>query len=463
MNFDTIVTGGQVVIPKRGIQNLDIGIRGGKVTALLEWGADADASETIDATGQYVLPGGIDPHTHLGYMASFEEHAEHDSKAAAIGGITMMHIFTQVNSREEFDKLRNAGNELSMVDFVFSPTFRSGDVADILDEAITEWGVPSFKFFMAYRSPAGASAIPGQTPNDLNDGMMYEIFERLAAYRRGDNGIVACVHAENYEVTDWFMAKAQDEKKDSLRAWHDASPGFAEAENAMRASYFAELVGCPVYIVHLGAAESVEAIRRSKQTNPLLTAETCPHYLARTCDDDIGNLGKISPPIRTAEDQVEVWKALADGTFDTVGSDNTGTLLEHKQGTIWDAARGIPGIGTIIPIVLSEGVNKGRLTLERAVEVTSYNAAKKFNMYPRKGTIDIGSDADLLVVDMNLEKTVTPKLMQHYSDYNIYEGMKLKGWPTVTMVRGTVVQRDGEIVAPQGTGEYQHLTGWLND
>ena len=462
MRFDTVIRGGKAVIPKSGIHDLDIAIRDGRIAALLAPGADVETDEEIDARGRYVLPGVIDPHTHLGYMATFEESCEKDSRFAAIGGTTMMHIFIQLKE-DQFEERRDAGNRLSLVDFTFSPMVRSADDGAVVDKAVLEWGCPSFKFFMAYRAKEGASLIPGQTPNNLNDGLMYDVFQHLAGYKRDGKSIVACVHAENFEVTDWFLNKAQQEGKDSLRAWHEASPGFAEAENAMRACYFAELVGCPVYIVHLGARESVEAMRRAKRTHPEAYGETCPHYLARTCDDPIGNLGKISPPIRTRDDQDAVWEALADGTFDTVGSDNTGTLREHKQGTIWDAARGIPGVGMILPIVLSEGVNKGRLTLERAVEVTSYNAAKIFHMYPQKGTIQVGSDADLVLVDLDREQVVTPALMQHRSDYNIYEGMNLKGWPVLTMVRGTVVARDFQIVAQPGHGKYQYLNQYLRE
>jgi dihydroorotase-like cyclic amidohydrolase len=462
MRFDTVIRGGKVVVPKAGINELDIAISDGKIAALLAPGADVEAGDEIDARGRYVLPGVIDPHTHLGYMSTFEESCEKDSRFAAIGGTTMMHIFIQLKE-DQFEQRRDAGNRLSMVDFTFSPMIRSADDAAILDKAVLEWGCPSFKFFMAYRAPAGASLIPGQTPNNLNDGLMYDVFTRLATYKRDGKAITACVHAENYEVTDWFLNKAQQEGKDSLRAWHEASPGFAEGENAMRACYFAELAGCPVYIVHLGARESVEAMRRAKRTHPEAYAETCPHYLARTVDDPIGNLGKISPPIRTKEDQEVVWQALADGTFDTVGSDNTGTLRKDKQGTIWEAARGIPGVGMILPILLSEGVNKGRISLERCVEVTSYNQARIFHMYPQKGTIQVGSDADLVLVDLNLERVVTPELMQHRSDYNIYEGMNLKGWPVLTMSRGTVIARDFQIVAPAGHGQYQYLNSYLRE
>jgi dihydropyrimidinase len=454
-NFDTIITNGQVVIPNIGIVQCDIAIKDGVIAGLLQPGSGVTATEVIDAAGNHVLPGAIDPHVHLGYQSTFEEQCEKDTRAAAIGGVTTMQIYTGIPDRERFHHLVQAGNSLSMIDFSISPQIRSADNATLMDEAVTEWGMTSFKFLMAYRGKEAATLLPGVPQNDLDDGLMFHLFQEIGEHRKNGHNLVACVHAENFEITDWYMRKLQAEGNDTLRAWSEASPGFAEAENAYRATYFGEIAECPVYIVHLGSKESVEAIKRIKKTNPNVYAETCPHYLARTCDDDIGNLGKISPPIRTKEDQDVVWAALADGTLDTVGTDNTGTNLANKQGTIWEAARGIPGIGTLLPIVLSEGVNKGRLSLERAVEVTSYNTAKIFNMYPKKGTIEVGSDADLVIVDMNLEKEVTPQLLQHYSDYNIYEGMILKGWPIMTMVRGTVIANNFEIVAPQGHGKYQ--------
>lgn len=452
-HFDVVVRDAQVV-SSAGVTHCDLAISGSTIVARLSPNSNATADEVVDAGGRYVLPGVIDPHVHLGYLSTFEEQCELDTRAGAIGGVTSMQIFIQIKTRERFESLRAAAEELSLIDFAFSPAIRSADDVSILDEAITEWGVPSFKFFMAYRAKEGPSLVPGSSPNTLNDGLMYEIFDRMAHYNRNGRPLTACVHAENFEVTDWFIQKAMDKGTDGLRAWHEASPGFAEAENAMRACYFAELTGCPAYIVHLGAKESVEAMIRSKRTHPNAFAETCPHYLGRTCDDPIGNLGKISPPIRSAEDVEASWAALRDGIFDTVGTDNTGTKLEKKGGTIWEAARGIPGIGTLLPMVLSEGVNKGRISLERAVAVTSENAAKIFHMYPRKGTLEVGSDADLVIIDLEREETVTPSLLQHYSDYNIYEGMSLKGWPILTMRGGQVIVRDFEVVGKPGSAKY---------
>lgn len=451
--YDTIVRDARLVSTD-GVLDCDLAIKDGIIAARLAPRSSMLATQVINAEGRYVLPGVIDPHVHLGYMSTFEEQCEQDTRAGAIGGVTSMHIFIQIRDTAKFESLKSAGESLSLIDFAFSPTIRSADDAQVLDEAVRDWGVPSFKFFMAYRAKEGPSLIPGSSPNTLNDGLMYEIFQRIADYNREGRRLIACVHAENFEVTDWFIQKAMDSGADGLRAWHEASPGFAEAENAMRACYFAELVGCPVYIVHLGAKESAEAIRRAQRTHPQAFAETCPHYLSRTCDDPIGNLGKISPPIRPAEDVAASWEALRDGTFATVGTDNTGTKLEKKQGTIWEAARGMPGIGTLLPIVLSEGVNKGRISLERAVAVTSTNAAKIFGLYPRKGSLEVGSDADLVMIDLDREEVVSPKLLQHYSDYNIYEGMRLRGWPILTMRGGEVIAENLEIVAKPGSAKY---------
>ncbi|MBI4233734.1 MAG: amidohydrolase family protein [Chloroflexi bacterium] len=456
--FDLLVTKGKVVIPKQGTIEADVAVKDGKVAAILARDSRVDAGKVIDATGLHVLPGAIDPHVHWGYTATFEEQCEGDSRAGAIGGVTTGHIMAVVNP-SNWAQYVKAGNSLSMMDYFFGPIVLNAEDVKLMDQAITEWGVPCFKFLMGYKSRTGAASIQG-TVNDLTDGIMYDAFVKLASYRKRGYPTLAVVHAENSEITAHFVGKTQGEGKNNLRAWHEASPGMAEAENILRAGYFAELAGCPLYIVHLGAKESVEAVRRARRTHPEVYGETCPQYLAKTCDDPLQNLCKISPPIRTAEDQAAVWEALRDGTFESVGTDNSSTLVAGKKGTIWDAVRGFPGTGTLLPILLSEGVNKGRITLERAVEVVSYNPARIFGLYPRKGTIQVGSDADFAIVNMNQEKAVTRQLLQHYGDFNIYEGMRLKGWPVYTVLRGTIVQQDGKILAAKGTGKNLEVSKW---
>jgi dihydropyrimidinase len=174
--------------------------------------------------------------------------------------------------------------------------------------------------------------------------------------------------------------------------------------------------------------------------------ETCPHYLTHTTD--FSNLtGKVVPPIRSKSDLQSMWSALRNGIVDTIGTDHVANRLEMKmgKGDLWSALAGFPGIATMLPVLLDQGVNQDRISVERVAEVTSYNTARIFGMYPRKGTIQVGSDADLTVIDLDLTKTVTPELLQSYSDYTIYDGWKLSGWPVMTIVRGRVIMEDGQI------------------
>jgi dihydropyrimidinase len=173
-----------------------------------------------------------------------------------------------------------------------------------------------------------------------------------------------------------------------------------------------------------------------------------------TSDSEIGVLGKTSPPLRYKEDVEALWEAVADGMIDTIGSDHVPRKKATKSGTIWEASGGYPGVATLLPILLSEGFHKRGITIERIVELTSYNVAKAFNLYPQKGTIEVGADADLTIVDMDLEKEVRWNELLSLSDYSIYEGWKLKGWPIVTIVRGKVVMENGEIRGEQGYGKF---------
>jgi dihydropyrimidinase len=206
----------------------------------------------------------------------------------------------------------------------------------------------------------------------------------------------------------------------------------------------------------MSGRDSLLALERVKSHWPKTYGETCPHYLFHTSDTPDRKV-KFSPPVRQRADVEALWDALASGLVDVVGADNASTKLAPKQeGTIWEIPRGGPGSGTILPLVLSEGVNKGRLSLERAVEVTSTNAARIFGLYPQKGALQVGSDADLTIVDLTLARTVDHELMQTWSDYSLYEGVELTGWPVLTMLRGRVVARDFELQVEPGFGEFVH-------
>ena len=265
---------------------------------------------------------------------------------------------------------------------------------------------------------------------------------------------MACVHSENSEIILSLIKKHKEAGREGLPVWSECRPNFTESECISRVLTFAEALDCPIYIVHLSTREGLEVIRQFKARHKKLFVETCPHYLTLTKEAPIGSLGKVNPPLRSAEDKEALWRGIAEGLIDTIGSDHCPFIKEDKPESIWEARTGFPGSTTILPLLLSEGVHKKRITLEKVAEMTSMNPARIFNLFPRKGTIQVGSDADLCIVDLNLSRQVEPKLLHGVSDFSVYDGWTLKGWPVLTMVRGKTVMKDGEIVGSPGHGRF---------
>jgi len=446
MPYDTLVRGGRVVLPDQGVQEADLAIEGEQIAAILGPERAPAARATIDARGLHVLPGALDPHTHWGYRGDFGTQCRSDSRAAAIGGVTTALVLHRIQPGQ-FPELRRQGEASSVIDFVFSPAVFSEATAACVEDAIEAWGCPSFKFYLAYRRIPGAP--PGDDWNELTDGLMVEALARMARY----GGTLACVHAENAEIINRAVARVRASGRDGLAAWEEANPGIAEAEAIQRAGLFAAEARVPVYFVHLSGRDALKALSRVKAHWPLAYGETCPHYLFHNVEASPAAV-KFSPPVRHREDNDALWEALAGGLLDCVGSDNASTLWDAKQGSVWEIVRGGPGAGVLLPLILSEGVNTGRLSVERAAEVTSTTAARIFGLSPRKGAIRVGADADLLIVDLGLEKTVSRDLFGTWSDYTLYTGVRLKGWPVITMLRGRVVARDGVVHAAPGFGRF---------
>jgi dihydropyrimidinase len=444
--FDLLVRGGRLVLPEAGELEADLGIVGERIAALLRPGAGAEARATLDARGLHVLPGAIDSHTHWGYRGDFAIQCRSDSRAAALGGVTTALLYHRIPPGG-FPELKRLGEALSTIDFAFSPAIFDEATAACLEQIIEQWGCPSLKFYLAYRRIAGSP--PGDDWNELTDGMLVEALARMARYV----GTLACVHPENAEIINRAVARVRASGRDGLAAWEEANPGIAEAEAVQRAGLFAQQARVPVHFVHLSGRDALGALRRVKAHWARASGETCPHYLLHNVQTSPPAV-KFSPPIRRCEDNAALWDALASGLLDCVGSDNAPTQSDAKQGSVWDIVRGGPGAGLTLPAVLGEGVNRGRLTLQRAVQVTATNAARIFGLYPRKGAIQVGSDADLALVDLNLEKTVSRDLFGTWSDYSLYPGLRLKGWPVITLVRGRVVARDGAVEVEPGCGKF---------
>ena len=446
VQYDLLVRGGRLVLPDQGVLEADVAVTGEHIAAMLRPGAAGDAPATIDARGLYVLPGAVDSHTHWGYRGDFGVQCRSDSRAAAIGGVTTALLYHRFPPGQ-FAELKRQGEAFATIDFALSPAIFNEATAACLEEAIERWGCPSLKFYLAYRNLPGSP--PGDDWNELTDGLMVEALARMARYQ----GTLACVHPENAEILNRSISRVRGSGGDGLAAWDAANPGIAEAEAVQRAGLFAERARVPVHFVHLSGRDALEALARVKAHWPQSFGETCPHYLFHNVESSPPTV-KFSPPVRHREDNAALWEALAGGLLDCVGSDNAPTLSDVKRGTVWDIVRGGPGAGLTLPMVLSEGVNRGRLSLQRAVQVTSTNAARIFGLYPKKGTIQVGSDADLTLVDLDLEKTVSRELFGTWSDYSLYPGVRLKGWPVLTLLRGRVVARDGKVEVEPGYGRY---------
>lgn len=451
-SFDTIIRGAQVVLPYGGgIQRLDLAIQHGRIAAHLAPGAEVDAQETIDASGKVVLPGVIDPHTHLG-LGDPETDYLTETRAAALHGITTLlnFLMTKDPYEAEYADNRRRADAQVHIDYGLHAVVSTREQIAELDKYVNDFGMTSFKFFMSFRGEEGAYI--GLSP--IDDGIMYELFEALGERP----GTVICVHAENIEVVWIIRKRLQDSGRDDLKAWHESRPPFTEAEAAVRAMLFSAETGATAYIVHTSTQETLEEVRRFREEGGDIYIETCPHYLTHTYDSPVGMLGKQNPPLRGPDDVEALWEAIADGTVDTIGSDHAPRLGDRKQGSVWTASPGQPNMPLILPVLLSEGVRERGLSLERVAEVSSANVARVFGLWPRKGSLQVGADADIVLIDLDLERTVTAAGLQGRADYSIYEGMTLTGWPVLTMVRGQVVARDGQLLAQPGQGRFIHRT-----
>ncbi len=448
MTLDLLIRGGEVVLPS-GVERLDIGVDDGKIVALLSPRSDDMlATETLDATGLCVFPGVIDPHTHFGLGGDQDWLTE--SRSAAIGGVTTVinYVMGGASYFEQVPREHETADKLSIVDYALHVVPCTQTHLDELHRYSSELGICSFKYFMNFRGNEGAYlGVKG-----TDDAFLVEYLKRVGEI----DGLVANIHPENIEIVWALRQQVRESGLDGLAAWDAARPDYVEAEGIVRAAFYADLARAPLYVVHVSAASCLDEIRhaRARPRRAPLYAETCPHYLTHTVDSSCGTRAKVNPPIRHAHDVAALWDALSDGTIQTVGSDHVARHVSFKDDDIWSASAGMPGAGSILTVLLSEGYHRRGLPLERIAELTAGNAADIFGLAPVKGRIAPGADADLVLVDLAAERAVDAGTWQSAAGYNLYEGQTLKGWPTLTLRRGEVLVRDGEVVAPSGTGTY---------
>ncbi|KRE16722.1 dihydroorotase [Bosea sp. Root483D1] len=451
MSFDLLLAGGEIVFPGVGVRTGSVAVKDGRIAALLAPGEQASARQVIDCRGKWVMPGLIDPHTHIGF-GSNETDFETESRSAAIGGVTGMMTFHRSNDlRQSTGPWKERGESQSLIDFGFHFGVTSKLHIETLPDCAEHFGVTSIKVYLMYKGASGAAK--GFT--EIDDGLLYRALLQGARIKGG----VVGVHCENVEVIPVFREPLKAAGRNDLPVWDEQSPGFLEAENVFRVIYFGEKAQCPVNIVHMSSAESLEIVRRAKRPGRApIHVETCSHYLALTSQSPIGFLGKVNPPLRSATDVEALWEGVRDGTISTIGSDHVPRKRETKGPDIWKASAGFPGIGTLLPVLIHEGVHKRDLPIEQIAAVTSANVAKLYSI-PNKGHIAVGMDADLVVVDPDKEIVVDPSTQESFSDYSPYEGMRFKGAPVRTILRGRVIASDGA-VDPQAratpAGRYLH-------
>jgi dihydroorotase-like cyclic amidohydrolase len=299
---------------------------------------------------------------------------------------------------------------------------------------------------MNFRGEEGKRlGLPG---ND--DAFLYKLL-RVTAKEGG----MVCPHGENIELIWYFREKAKTLEATPLRVWYECAPPFVEAEAIQRAAYLARVTGASFYAPHVSSAESLNAVLRQRKdsANPM-TIETCPHYLTHDVDSNIGELGKVNPPLRMSSDREALWEALRDGSIDVMGSDHVPRIKAAKAGGIWKGSAGFPGTETMLPILLSEAHVKRHIPLDRIVDTMTVNPARVFGLFPKKGIIAVGSDADFAIVDLNGRYTMETKDIHSAAGYSIYEGWEVLCRIVHTIVRGEFVKRDGMIKPVEGHGKY---------
>lgn len=441
MTLDLVLKNAQLALPGGGLTPGSVGVKDGRIAVIAEKGEELTGRETVDCGGLWLMPGVVDPHVHFDF-GNPETDFETESRAAALGGTTSILSFHRSKElRDSFPIVKERAERQSCIDFGLHFGLTSQLHVDTLDEVARRFGVTSFKLYLMYKGAAGAAK--GFT--EIDDALLYTALKATAAIP----GAVMGVHCENVEVIPALRPALKAAGRNDLKAWNEQSPGFLEAENVFRVCYFAEQTGTPVNIVHMSSGESLEIVRYlrqkpSRRAGPPIYVETCSHYLVV---DDLwpaGILAKVNPPVRGKADIEALWEGVFDGSVTTIGSDHVARKRETKDKDIWGASAGFPGSGLLLPLLLHEGYHRRGLPLDRIVELTSANAAKIYNM-PSKGGIAVGKDADLLVVDPDLERTVDHAVSESFSDYSPYQGMALKGWPVRTLVRGRTVMLDGRI------------------
>lgn len=455
---DLKIINGKIVTQGK-VKNTGVAIRGGRIVAIANDEFLPEADKVIDARGKYIIPGVVDPEGHPGCYVPLQQDLHSETRAVAAMGTTTWGIqgpstrmgqkpFKPVSEpadvvtfQEVFEDFKGAIKEESMIDIFLTPMVETDAQASQIYENGEKIGVTSNKLYLHCKRPeldkywakGRAGLITG-----FDDGTVYLAMKNTT--KLGD-GAILCMHCENWEVGRILERELQEEGRTDWAAWSDRSPGYLEAQHVAAYGFFAKQFKTPIYIQHASCPETFEEIRKLRRDGVTVHAQTGPAWLMFNKH----NGWRINVPIRDEDERISIWDAIAEGIVDSIGSD--AVVAWEPCGKedlfnedIWKLRTGFTSRGeALLPTVLSEGVSKGRITIEKAVEITSENPAKIFGLYPKKGCITVGADADLVVVDMDKKVKVGKNVINTRSGWSLWEGQTMKGWPVMTILRGKVL------------------------
>ena len=458
--YDLVIRNGTVATAADTFEG-DVGVKDGVVTTLGR--GLGPGTREIDAAGKLVLPGGIDSHCHIEQRSSAGVVCADDfysaTVSAAFGGTTTVIPFAAQHRgqslRQVVEEYHAAAGPKAIIDYAFHLIISDPSEQIMGQElpALIRDGYTSFKVYMTYDLLA------------LDDRQMLDI---LAVAKR--EGALVMVHAENHEMIKWLTGRLLERGLGAPRYHAVSHARLAEGEATNRAVALSQLLDVPILLVHVSAGEAIEVIRNAQTRGLRIYGETCPQYLFLTADDLAkpgveGAKFCCSPPPRDRAAQQAVWTGLRNGTFQVFSSDHapyrfdaSGKLPHGDRTTFKEIANGVPGIELRLPLLFSEGVGQGRLDLNAFVALTATNHAKLYGLYPKKGTIAVGSDADIAIWDPERETEITSGILHDNVGYTPYEGRRLRGWPMTVLSRGRIVIEDGRLVAMRGSGQFLRCT-----
>lgn len=459
--YDLLIKNGTVVT-KESIGVRNIYVRNEEIAAVTAELLDEPAKKIIDAEGLYVYPGFIDTHVHSRDGGStHKEDFFHSTKAAAAGGITtlfeMPNAVPAVVDKESFE--RQKANLLSKahVDFAMWGLCIGNLNNDKLQE-LSDCGVGAFKFFWGYAIDKNTYSLIYNYDKEnqevippFDDGEVYEIFEAVAK-----TGKPIAIHAENADLIKSLTAniKAEDYENE-FEALLACRPNLAEELVVHTAIQYSKETKAKLHILHISAKETVDLIKEAKEKHIQVTGETCPHYLYLTNEDydRIGSMIKCYPPVRRKEDQQKLWEGVEEGILMSVCSDHAPHTPEEKEGSLFQIPSGMCGLETLVPLMM-QAVNDGKISKQQLASVLSEEPAKMFGIYPKKGSLEAGTDADISIVDFDREYIVKKEDFQSISKVTAFDGMKIKGKPVYTILRGNVIMEEGELKEDLPIGQF---------